>query len=225
MNFSGSKMPDILRVALTGGIACGKSISAEILENLGCYIHHSDQAAHKLMQPRSPAWEKIVNHFGKKILNTDQTINRKYLGEILFRDDKERTYVNRIIHPLVLQEKKKKVAQLEKKSRYKIFVSEAALTIESGFSGYFHKIVAAYCPPSIQLERLMKRDGISSNEAKKKIAAQMPVDEKKQYADYVIDTSGSIESTIEQTEKVFRYLMMDYQQLNSVKSKKWNNSG
>ncbi len=220
MNFSGSKMPDILRVALTGGIACGKSIAAGILENLGCYIHHSDQAAHRLMQPLSPAWKKIVNHFGKRILNADQTINRKYLGEILFKDDKERVYVNRIIHPLVLQEKKKKVAQLEKKSHYKIFFSEAALTIESGFSGFFHKIVVVYCPPSIQLERLMKRDSISSGEARKKIAAQMPVEEKKQFADYIIDTSGNMASTIEQTEKVFRYLMMDYQQLNSEKSKK-----
>jgi dephospho-CoA kinase len=206
-------MPDILRVALTGGIASGKSVAAEIFENLGCYIYRSDEAAHKLMQPHSAAWEKIVAHFGEKILNPDQTIHRGRLGDIIFKNDSERIYLNRIVHPLIMQQKKKKFAELKKEGRFKIFISEAALTIESGYAGFYHKIVVVYCPDRIQLRRLMQRDHISTREARQKINSQMPLEEKKQCADYVIDSSGPLAATVEQTEKVFRYLHRDHELL------------
>ncbi len=210
-------MPEILRVALTGGIACGKSFAAEIFENLGCYIHSSDEAAHKLMQPYSPAWIKITDHFGEKILNPDQTINRSRLGNIIFKDDSERVFLNRILHPLVMKKKKKKVAELKKEGRVKIFISEAALTIESGYTDFYHKIVVVYCPLPIQLQRVMERDQISFREAHRIIDSQMPVEEKKQFADYIIDSSGTLSSTVEQTEKVFRYLHRDYELLQEKK--------
>jgi dephospho-CoA kinase len=204
-------MPSLLRVALTGGIACGKSIAAKVFDNLGCYIHRSDETAHRLMQPGSPAWKKIITHFGKQILNPDQTIDRTRLGEIVFNKESERFFLNRVLHPLVMKQKKIKLAELRKEGRYKIFISEAALTIEAGYTEFYHKIVVAYCPYEIQLRRLMERDDISAREAKTKICSQMPVEEKKQYADYVIDTSGSITATIEETEKIYRYLLKDYE--------------
>ncbi|MFB0566750.1 MAG: dephospho-CoA kinase [Candidatus Aminicenantaceae bacterium] len=201
----------MLTVALTGGIATGKSVVAKTLENLGCYIHHADKIAHQLMEPENPAWKKIVNHFSREILNPDKTINRAKLGTIVFKREKDRKFLNKIIHPLVLQEKKKTIEKLKKEGRYKIFISEAALTIESGFTTFFDKIVVVFCNEEIQIKRLRERDNISRSEALKKMSAQMSSREKLNYADYTIDTSGSIQSTIEQTGRVFRILMSDYE--------------
>lgn len=207
----------MLRVALTGGIASGKSVVAALLEEKGCYIHRADQVAHQLMEPQSPAWEKIVVHFGRDILNPDKTINRAKLGKIVFADEKERNFLNNILHPLVLERKRQVIELLEKDGNYKIFVSEAALTIEAGFSSFFDKIVVTHCSQEIQIRRLIERDKISREEAKRKILAQMPAEERLKYADYIIDTSGTIEETRAQTEKIYENLLRDYEEKNRNK--------
>jgi dephospho-CoA kinase len=206
----------MLIVALTGGIASGKSVVAEVLEELGCYIHHADKIAHDLMEPEKPAWKKIVAHFGKKILNEDKTINRSRLGKIIFSDEKERRFLNELIHPLVLEKKKEVSSRLEKEGHYNIFISEAALTIEAGFAGFFDKIVMTYCKKEVQKKRLMERDGISLKQTMKIIKSQMQPQEKLKYAYYIIDTSSSLQSTVEQTERVYRNLMMDNEMKNSI---------
>lgn len=203
----------MLTVALTGGIASGKSVIARVLEELGCYIHHADLIARELMEPGRPAWRSVVAHFGQKILNPDKTINRSELGEIVFSDNKERQFLNSIIHPLVFEKKREIIHKLRKERAYKIFVSEAALTIEAGFADFFDRVIIAFCRKDIQISRLMERDQISQNDALKKIRSQMDPEKKAEYADYRIDTSGEIQNTIEQTEIVFRNLMMDYQLL------------
>jgi dephospho-CoA kinase len=203
----------MLTVALTGGIASGKSVVARVFEELGCFIHRADHAAHELMEPDKPAWQAIVAHFGQKILNADRTIDRAQLGEIVFAGNKERRFLDRLIHPLVFAKKKEIIQRLRNEGAYKIFVSEAALTIEAGFADFYDKIVVTHCPKSIQITRLMERDQISRREALKRIRSQMDPSEKAQFADYRIDTSETIRSTIEQTEIVFRNLMMDYQLL------------
>jgi len=201
----------MLIVALTGGIASGKSVVAEVLEELGCYIHHADKIAHDLMEPEKPAWKKIVAHFGKKILNEDKTINRSRLGKIIFSDEKERRFLNELIHPLVLEKKKEVISRLEKEGHYNIFISEAALTIEAGFADFFDKIIMTYCKKEVQIKRLMERDRISRKQTIKIIKSQMQPQEKLKYADYIIDTSSSLQSTVEQTERVYRNLMIDYE--------------
>lgn len=201
----------MLIVALTGGIASGKSVVAKILEELGCYIHHADQIAHELMKPEKPSWKKIVAHFGQEILNEDKTINRAKLGELVFSNKKERHFLNKIIHPLVFEKKIEIINILEKEGRYKIFVSEAALTIEAGFSDFFDKIITVYCSKEMQIRRLMERDQISKKEAVKKIKSQMKPQEKMKHADYIIDSSGSLLSTVEQSERVYRNLLFDYE--------------
>ena len=206
----------MLIVALTGGIASGKSVVAEVLEDLGCYIHHADKIAHDLMKPEKPAWKKIVAHFGKKILNEDKTINRSRLGKIIFSDEKERRFLNELIHPLVLEKKKEVINSLEKEGHYNIFISEAALTIEAGFADFFDKIIMTYCKKEVQIKRLMERDGISRKQTIKIIKSQMQPQEKLKYADYIIDTSSSLQSTVEQTERVYRNLMMDNEMKNSI---------
>ncbi len=203
----------MLTIALTGGIASGKSVVAEVLEELGCFIHRADHTAHELMEPDKPAWQAIVAHFGQKILNVDRTIDRSKLGEIVFADNKERRFLDRLIHPLVFAKKKEIIQTLRNEGAYKIFVSEAALTIEAGFADFYDKIVVTHCHKSIQIARLMERDKISRREALKRIQSQMDPAEKAEFADYRIDTSQTIRSTIEQTETVFRNLMMDYQLL------------
>jgi len=200
----------MLVVALTGGIASGKSIIADILQELGCYIHHADMVAHQFMEPDKPAWKAIVDHFGQDILNPDKTINRQKLGAIVFSDEKERAHLNALLHPLVMENKKEVIASLKREKTHKIFVSEAALTIEAGYASFFDKIILAYCPIETQVERLMERDKINKKDALKKIQSQLPPEKKLKYADYIIDTSRTIKETIEQSEKVFRNLMLDY---------------
>ena len=203
----------MLIVALTGGIATGKSVAARVLEELGCYIHHADKTAHELMEPEKPAWREIVDHFGEEILNNDKTINRSKLGSIVYSDRKERLFLNKIVHPLVSEKRKEIIQSLEKDGRYKIFVSEAALTIEAGFVQFFDRIVVVYCEKETQIKRLMKRDQISRSEALEKLKSQKDPEEKTKYADYIIDTSGTLLSTIEQAERVYRNLILEYEGL------------
>ena len=200
----------MLIAALTGGIATGKSEVAKVLEQHGCYIHRADRTAHELIKPGRPAWKYVVAHFGPQVLNPDQTINRSRLGAIIFSDKKERQFLNSLIHPLVLEKIKQVIRRLGKQGKYKIFVSEAALTIESGFLRFFDKIIVVHCPEKMQIKRLMQRDRISRPEALKKIRSQMPSLEKQSYADYMIDTSGSLDDTARQTEEAYRHLLADY---------------
>jgi len=204
----------MLIVALTGGIATGKSVVANILEDLGCYIHHADKIAHELTEPEKPTWEKIVAHFGEKILNKDKTINRSRLGKIIFSDKKEQVFLNELIHPLVLKKKKETIGKLEEEGRYNIFVSEAALTVEAGFIDLFDKVIVVYCARDIQIKRLMERDRISLKEALQKLKSQMTPEKKLKHADYIIDTSETLQDTVEQTERIYRNLVIDHEMKN-----------
>jgi len=210
----------MLLVALTGGIATGKSIVAQVLEQLGCYIHESDTLAHELQAPETPAWKALVAHFGEKILNPDKTINRRILGTIIFSDKKEQDFLNNLLHPLVIAKKRELVQKIEEVGSYKIFVSEAALTIEAGFTKFFDKIIVVHCDGEIQLKRLMERDSIDRNEALTKIKSQMPLDEKIKHADYIVDTSGSLRQTLEQAEQVYRNLVIDFELKTSKKTER-----
>lgn len=201
----------LLTAALTGGISTGKSVVAEVLSGLGCFIEKADETARKLMSPGRPAWKAVVEHFGRDILISDKTINRKKLGEIVFSSTEERRFINSLIHPLVMAAKKKTIDFLLEEGLHRIYISEAALTIESGNHEYFDKIIVTSCKPEIQIRRLMERDGIGRKEALKKISSQMPQDKKKSYADYLIDTSGSMMDTLEQAERLYRHLMQDYE--------------
>lgn len=201
----------MLIVALTGGIASGKSIVANVFKELGCYLHSADRVAHQLMEPERPVWKAIVDHFGEDMLNQDKTINRAKLGKIVYTSQKERNFLNQLIHPLVLEEKKDIIQKLREKSHHKIFVSEAALTIEAGFADNFDKIVLVYCQKKIQIKRLVERDHINKKEALVKIDSQLSAEKKKRYADHIINSSGSLQNTIEQSERVYRNLMIDYE--------------
>jgi len=199
----------MLTVALTGGIASGKSIVAEVLRRRGCHVDKSDDVARGIMAPGRPAWEKIVARFGPAVLKSDRTIDRRKLGSIVFADAAARRFLDALVHPLVMEKKRETIARLDREGKVKIFVSEAALTLEAGFADFFDKIVVAYCPEEIQVQRLTGRDGLGREEALRIIRAQMPAAEKLEYADYVVDTSGSIDETIAQAEELYEQLLLD----------------
>lgn len=209
----------MLLAALTGGIATGKSVIAQVWEQLGCYIHESDRLAHELQAPETPAWEAMVSHFGRKILNPDKTINRQILGAIVFSDKKERKFLDNLLHPMVMEKKREIIQKVADEGLYKIFVSVAALTIEAGYEKLFDKIIVAYCDKNTQLKRLMERDAIARKEALKKLSSQMPSEEKLKFADYTINTSGSLQQTLEQAERVYRNLVIDFELRFSNKAK------
>ena len=199
----------ILRVALTGGIACGKSVVAEILKDKGCFVYSADAAAHDLMTPGQPAWKKVVARFGRGVLNPDGSVNRSILGKIIFENAEARHFLNALIHPLVLAEQAKVIATVERQGRHAIFVSEAALTVEAGYAPLFDKVIVVHCRTSLQARRLMERNGIGETAARNKIGSQLPQEDKLKQADYAIDTSGSLAETVEQTERVFAALIQD----------------
>jgi len=199
----------VLLVALTGGIACGKSIISDLLREKGCFVHSADRTAHELLSPGTSVWRAVADHFGPGVLREDGTIDRAKLGAIIFADEKERAFLNGLVHPVVLERIKETVARLENEGRHTIFVSEAALIIEAGFARFYDKIIVAHCGRDVQIQRLMGRDGISRGEALAKIRSQMGQDEKLKCADYIIDTSGTLAETIEQTERVYAQLVLD----------------
>ncbi|MBM3295906.1 MAG: dephospho-CoA kinase [Candidatus Aminicenantes bacterium] len=199
----------MLTVALTGGIASGKSVVARIFEAHGCVLFRADAVAQSLMAPGGPAFGPLVERFGPAVTCRGGGIDRKKLSALVFGDEAARKQVNRIVHPLVEAARRAEVGRLEAEGRTAIFVSEAALTIEAGFHEAFDKIVVVSCPAGLQAARLMSRDGITREEALARLAAQMPVEEKLGYADYVVDASGSLERTIAQAEAVYARLLED----------------
>lgn len=199
----------MLTVALTGGIACGKSVVGGILREKGCFVHSADLAARELMVPGSEVWQAVVAHFGRDILGPDGAIDRRRLGEIVFADAVERSFLDDLVHPRVLDLIRGLVAEERRLGNHRIFVSEAALVFESGFAPFFDRIVVVTCREDVRLARLMARDGIERDAALRKIAAQMPQTEKVGRADYVIDTSGTLAETVEQTERVYAMLITE----------------
>ena len=201
----------ILKVGLTGGIACGRSTVAKMFEERGCYCIDADRIAHRLLQPPSPTWKRVVEFFGRDILNPDQTINRARLGMIVFSDRAKRERLNSIVHPEVITEENRLVEEYLNSGGQGIVIVDAALIIETGSYRRFDKIVVVYTDEQTQLERLIERNGLSPEEAKRRMAAQLPLKEKLRYADYKISTSGRLQDTERELEEVFQSLKEDWQ--------------
>lgn len=161
------------------------------------------------MAPGRAAWKRIVARFGPAILKPDRTIDRAKLGRLVFSDPAVRRFVNRVVHPLVRAEEDRMVRRLEREGRTRIFVSEAALTIEAGFAKRYDRIVVVDCPREEQIRRLAARDGLGRTEALRRIGTQMPRREKRRRADYIIDASGTLRSTVDQTERLYAQLLLD----------------
>ncbi|OGL43629.1 MAG: dephospho-CoA kinase, partial [Candidatus Schekmanbacteria bacterium RBG_16_38_10] len=189
----------MLLVGLTGGIATGKSLVSEILRGLGTYIIDADKIAREVVEPQKPAWLEIVEFFGKDIVNKDRTINRKRLGEIVFNDPLKKRKLEEIVHPRVIEEENRMLKEYLKIKPDGIVIIDAALLIEAGSHKRVDKLIVVYADKETQTKRLMERDGLSRTDTEKRIASQMPLDEKVKMADFVIDNSKGIEGTQRQT--------------------------
>lgn len=196
----------MLTVGLTGSIAVGKSYVCRVFRELGCHILDADQTARDVVSVGTEGLCEIVLRFGDDILLPDGSLDRKKMAGIVFSSEEKRLLLNSIIHPRVFEAQNEWLKNVAAKDTNGIAIIDAALTIESGGYKRFDKLIVVWCESAIQLERLMLRDNLSETDARKRIAAQMPQEEKKRYAQYLIDTSGGFEETRKQVVDVFQEL-------------------
>lgn len=196
----------MLKVGLTGSIAVGKSFVVSVFEELGCVTFDADKIAHAVMEPGTPAYKELVAEFGREVLAEDGRIDRTRLGAIVFADEQRRNRLNEIVHPRVIQEQDRLIREAEAVKPDGIAIVDAALMIESGGYKRFDKLIVVYCDRDTQIERLMRRNQLTRVEAERRVGAQMSSEEKRRYADYEIDTSGSFEETRAQVVSVFNQL-------------------
>jgi dephospho-CoA kinase len=196
----------MLRVGLTGSIGVGKSFVTSVFAELGCRVLDADRTAREVVAPGSPGLQAVVEAFGVEILQPDGTLDRARLGAVVFADEEKRLLLNSILHPFIIAAQDEQLQRWEEQDASEIAIVDAALMIESGGYKRFDKLIVVHCRPEIQIERLMARNAISREEAARRIAAQMPQDEKKRYADILIDSSFGFEDTRQKTEEVYRQL-------------------
>lgn len=195
-----------LLLGITGGIATGKSMVAEMFRELGAFIIDSDLLSRKIVKPEEPAYKEIVSYFGELILLEDKSLNRKLLSEIVFSDPEKRKKLEEYTHPRIQEEMLREIQNYLLKEPEAIIAVIVPLLFEVRWNLLFHKTLLVYAPKEIQLQRLIARDRISQERALQIIHSQMPIEEKKLYADFIVDNSGSLEETRTQVERVWKML-------------------
>lgn len=196
----------MLKVGLTGSIAVGKSHVLSALAELGCHVIDADQIAREVVAPGSAGLTAVAAHFGDAVLKRDGTLDREQLGTIVFGDEEKRRKLNSLLHPLIIARQDELLREFREQDPGGIAIIDAALMIESGGYKRLDKLIVVHCDPEIQLQRLMKRDGLPRPAAERRVSAQMPQSEKMKYADFLIDTSGDFSNTRAQIETVFAQL-------------------
>jgi dephospho-CoA kinase len=179
----------MLRVGLTGGIACGKSRVLRRLAGHGLATLDLDAVSHQLLEPEGAAYPEVVAAFGEGILGPDRRVDRKELGARVFGDESARERLNAIVHPMVRDEEARRAAA-HAASGGAVFVTDAALLVETGMHLRFDRLVVVHCSPEEQLRRLTQRDGISIEAARARLAAQMPIEEKRRFGHWQLESSG-----------------------------------
>lgn len=203
----------ILRVGLTGGIASGKTTVSGLLAEHGAFVLDADRIGHDLIAPGGAAHDAVVARFGASIVEPDGSISRPRLGAIVFSDPEARRALDAIVHPLVLPEVNRRLAAYLETGNALVAVVDAALLVEAGMARAFHRLVVVRCVRETQIRRLMARNGLSQQEADRRIDAQAPLEAKLAAADYVIDTDGTMRQTREQVDRLWRDLLGDYEAL------------
>ena len=216
MSRSGGKVrPPVFRVGLTGGIATGKSLVAEVFGELGAFVLDTDKLGHELMEPGRPAYESIRRAFGDAVLDAGGKIDRKKLGVRVFQDEVARRRLNEILHPLILAEAERRVAEFAAQNPGGIVVTQAALLLEAGAARRFDRIVMTDCDAECQVRRLRERDGIAAEEALRRIRAQADPAQRRKIADILIETSGSPEDSRARAKQAFEKLRREWEILKS----------
>jgi dephospho-CoA kinase len=202
----------MLRVGLTGGIASGKSVVGEMFVAQGAKLVHADQIAHELMQPGQPVYQEVVRRFGPGILNPDGSVSRPKLAEAAFGFPHKNVpsrveELNQIVHPRVLRVQEQWMEQVGRNESRVIAMVEAALILEAGAESQFDRLIVVTCRPEQRIRRFAERMKLDLETARmevtRRMAAQMPDEEKVKRADYVVDNSGSLDRTEKQVREVY----------------------
>ncbi len=211
----------MLKVGLTGGIAAGKSVVGEMFVALGAHLVQADRIAHSLMQPGEAVYNEVVRHFGREILNPDGSVNRAKLAEVAFAPpsdaEGERASrieeLNRIVHPVVIRSQDAWMEEMGRQDPRAVAIVEAALILEAGAGERFDCLIVVTCSAEQRVARFAARQKIDLDTARKEVmrrmAAQMPDEDKIKAADYVIDNSGSLDQTREQVRQVWQKLQVE----------------
>jgi dephospho-CoA kinase len=190
----------MLRIGLTGGIASGKSTVASLLRERDYLVLDADILSRELLEPGQDAYQEVVRDFGDDILLPGGAVDRKKLGAIVFQDAKKRARLNAIIHPRIREIGAQWFTSLDRPGGPDVAFEDAALILEAGLKNSFDRVMVCWCRPEQQVERLVER-GLSAEDARQRMAAQMPMEEKRRLADEVIDCSGSLEETERQLDQ------------------------
>jgi dephospho-CoA kinase len=196
----------MLRVGLTGGLACGKSFVGQALADLGCHLLEADRLGHELLEPGGEAYDPVVRAFGAGILDEAARIDRRALAAEVFASPERLALLNSFIHPPVQRCEEEWMARVAAADPHGIAVVEAAILIETGSYKRFDKLIVVTCDEEQQVQRSMKRDGVSRHEVLARLSRQMPLAAKRPFADFVIDTSGTKEETLRQAHAVYETL-------------------
>ena len=203
----------MLKVGLTGGIAAGKSVVGEMFAAQGAHVVQADQISHQLMQPGQAVYQEVVDHFGAGILDPDGSVNRARLGELAFGRPQQPSRVqelNQIVHPAVIRRQEEWMSEVGGRDPHAIALVEAALILEAGMAGRFDRLVVVTCRPEQRIERWAQRLKVDQETARREVArrmaAQLPDEEKIKAADYVIDNSGSLDETSRQAREIYAEL-------------------
>lgn len=194
-------------VGLTGSIATGKSTVSEMFRRKGAEIIDADHIAREVVEPGTEGLARIVREFGHGMLDEEGKLNRERLGARIFHNPAEREKLNRLLHPLIVDSMRDKTEKIKKEKDPDLLIWDVPLLIEGNLTQWVEAVILVYTPKEIQLERLMKRNALSREEAEKRILAQMDIEEKKKHADYVIDNRGTLSETERQVDQLWKQLI------------------
>ncbi len=197
----------MLKVGLTGGIASGKSTVCEVFTRMGAMVLDADAVAREVVLPGRSAWTKLRQTFGSEFFCPDGNLNRRRLRKLIFSDPVKRRQVDAIVHPEVMREINRQYQHLSAVAPDGVFLVDVPLLLEVGAAGRFDRVLVVYVDEYVQIDRLMRRDGLSKKEASQALSAQIPLREKVKLADFVIDNNGTLRETQAQVEGVWRELL------------------
>lgn len=189
-------------IGMTGGIGSGKNQVADIFNQLGFYTIDSDISSRKVMEKGEAAYEKIVSFFGSDILDENDNILRKKLGDIVFSDKAKLKTLENIVHPAIYEYEKKERSKIYGRDDKAVVITHAALIIESGSIDKYDALIVISCPDELQVERVMQRDNFSEEKARNIVAHQMPNEERLKYADFIIDNSSTLDDLYKEVKRV-----------------------
>lgn len=198
----------MLKVGLTGGLACGKTFISLELERLGCHVIHADALGHEVLSREGEAYQPVIDLFGPTILDANSDISRPKLAEVVFNDAEKLSALNAIVHPAVRRREDQLMSAITKDEPDAVAVVEAAILIEAGTYRHFDRMIVVVCDEASQFERALARDPLATPAAvRARLQRQMPMSEKRKFADFLIDTSGSKQKTLRQTQEIYTALL------------------